>query len=328
VGFAEIATRHGSGFGSIPGVGSAPLIDRGRILARRGARFAYRAVGRRQTGVALMPAPRLDAKVLEDCGQPVIVASHRRSGTHLTIDLLRRQFRECGAWKWPGEGLDALYTNLDRLGWHPDPLTPARFASLLARAEHPLLKTHATPDLGELRDVQGPWVDQLLQRARIIYVVRDGRAVMVSAQRHEARLGLDVGRDVLDYMRLETDGRSRVRAWADHVEQWLGVEGVLLLRYEDVVHRGADVVARLGDFLGLEPCWMQPIAPPLVRNAWQKRAMRFTHLRPPTTALTPPTAPRDWQELFGPEEEAFFDAEAGGLMRKLGYPNESRDFDE
>jgi hypothetical protein len=329
MGFAEIATGRTADYLSAPaaagqpGSGRRPSRERGWRVFRRATRLAYRAVGLKPDFGGRLTAPRLGASILDRCEAPVIVASHRRSGTHLTIDLLRRQFRECSAWKLPGEGLDAVYTNLDRLGLHRDPLTPGRFASLLARAPRPLLKTHATPDLSELRDVQGVWVDQLMRRAKVIYVVRDGRAVMVSAQRHEARLGLDVGRDVLDYMRLEQDGRTRVAAWKDHVERWLSMEGVLLLRYEDVVRRGEEVVARIGDFLGLEPCWIHPIAPPLVRNVWQKRAMRFTHLRPPTTALTPPTAPRSWQELFGPEEEAFFEAEAGGLMQKLGYATES-----
>lgn len=45
--------------------------------------------------------------------KPIVIASHRRSGTHLLIDLFRRQFRECRSWKLPGERNDRLYVNLD-----------------------------------------------------------------------------------------------------------------------------------------------------------------------------------------------------------------------
>jgi hypothetical protein len=306
VGFAEIASYSGS---------ELALPRSGWTTDEHGA---YETQPRSK-----LAARRVSAGVLEGVGSPVIVASHRRSGTHLTIDLLRRQFRECSAWKWPGEGLDALYTNLDRLGWHKEPLSESRLRTLLRRARRPLLKTHLPPEMLELRSVQGSFVDELRSRSRVIYVVRDGRAVMVSAQRHEARLGLPVGRDLLDYLRLEDNGQSRARAWASHVERWMSEEGVLVVRYEDIVARGEEVVERIGAFLGLTPRWLDPIVPPLVRSRWRKRAMRLTHLRPPTTALTPPTAPRPWRQLFGPEELAYFDAEAGSVMRKLGYVEEA-----
>src|SRR4051794_27731921 len=41
--------------------------------------------------------------------RPVVVASHPRSGTHLLIDLLRRQFPACASWKYPLERMDRLY---------------------------------------------------------------------------------------------------------------------------------------------------------------------------------------------------------------------------
>lgn len=308
MGFAEITRQ--------------PNAELGSLLRRRG-RIAARPIGSRPQGSGLIAAAPVSASVLDSVGSPVIVASHRRSGTHLTIDLLRRQFSECDAWKLPGEGLDSLYTNLDRLGWHREPLSEARLNSLLGRARRPLVKTHLPPEMLELRSVQGAWVDQLRERAKVIYVVRDGRAVMVSAQRHEARLGCDVGRDLIDYMHLSENGQTRARAWASHVERWMSEEGVLVVRYEDIIGRGAKTLERIGDFLGLVPRGREPIQPALVRGRWRKRAMRLTRLHPPTTALTPPTAPRPWHEFFGPEELAFFDAEAGSVMRKLGYVEEA-----
>src|SRR4051794_28399866 len=47
--------------------------------------------------------------------RPIVVVSHPRSGTHLMMDALRLNFRECRAWKRPGEPLERLYLNLDSL---------------------------------------------------------------------------------------------------------------------------------------------------------------------------------------------------------------------
>ena len=47
---------------------------------------------------------------------PVVVASHRRSGTHLMIDVIRRHFQPCRGWKWPGEPFDRLFVDVDWLG--------------------------------------------------------------------------------------------------------------------------------------------------------------------------------------------------------------------
>ena len=47
--------------------------------------------------------------------KPIIVFSHRRSGTHLLIDLLRKQFKECQSWKYPGEPIDCLYLTMESL---------------------------------------------------------------------------------------------------------------------------------------------------------------------------------------------------------------------
>ena len=325
MGFAEISWDRSSAAGTLTkpkGSALDSLCGAPAASAREAKRLARRALGKRAAGEATV-APALDGFRIPEAARPVIVASHRRSGTHLMIDLLRRQFEACDAWKWPAEGLDVLYTDLDRLGRHRRPLVADRLHARLARAAAPLFKTHLRPDFGPVADAQREFIAHLRHRARVIYTVRDGRAVLVSARLHEQRLGLDVGDTLLDYLQLERDGESRVRAWARHVEEWMSSEGVLVVRYEDVVSQTARTLARVGEFLGHDARMRQPLAPPLVRGTWQKRALRLTHRRPPTTALTPPTASRPWREQYGPEEQAVFEREAGAVMRKLGYVDDA-----
>lgn len=52
-------------------------------------------------------------------GKPIIVASHPRSGTHLTMDLLRKQFPACVTYKLPTQPLDRLYLALEALSASP-----------------------------------------------------------------------------------------------------------------------------------------------------------------------------------------------------------------
>ncbi len=49
-------------------------------------------------------------EMFKDIGKPILIASHPRSGTHLTIDLLRKQFLECQSSKRLGEPLDKIYS--------------------------------------------------------------------------------------------------------------------------------------------------------------------------------------------------------------------------
>jgi len=49
----------------------------------------------------------------EKAGSPILVISHPRSGTHLTIDFLRRQFEECQSYKYPFESQSHLYLPIE-----------------------------------------------------------------------------------------------------------------------------------------------------------------------------------------------------------------------
>jgi len=75
--------------------------------------------------------------------RPIIVASHPRSGTHLLIDTLRRQFAKCRSWKWPGERLDRLYCNIDELNGTRELLHEKKAVDILRRVERPIVKTHS-----------------------------------------------------------------------------------------------------------------------------------------------------------------------------------------
>jgi hypothetical protein len=57
----------------------------------------------------------IESDFLDGLGPPLVVATHMRSGTHLTMDFVRRQFLSFRSWKWPVEANDMLYLALDVL---------------------------------------------------------------------------------------------------------------------------------------------------------------------------------------------------------------------
>ncbi len=259
---------------------------------------------------------------LHGVGRRIVVATHRRSGTHLAIDLLRRQFAECRARKRLGEGLDSLYLNLDRLLPHPEPLCEARAAALLRRAERPIVKTHA---LGEHLDGKGPhaaFVASVLADAQLVVVVRDGRDVLASLHAYVRGYDPTAPAGLSDFLRQEVAGESRAAHWARCVTEQLAVPQVRAVRFEDLLEAPGESLERLADWLRLEPCYAEPILPKPLRSAWQSRAGRLLAREPRGTTI-PGARPARWCETWSPEDRAFFHAEAGELLIELGYEEDA-----
>mgnify|MGYP006308750097 FL=1 len=74
---------------------------------------------------------------------PVLVASHPRSGTHLVMDLMRRQFPSLSNWRCFGLPLDRLYLNLERLGATERRIDPGLAARIVNRPRRALMKIHS-----------------------------------------------------------------------------------------------------------------------------------------------------------------------------------------
>ena len=260
---------------------------------------------------------------LRGVGRRIVLVTHRRSGTHLTIDLLRRQFEACDAPKRLGEPLHALYLNLDLLLASRRPLREDRARALLRRARRPIVKTHALPGFERFRPAHADFVDALLDDADVYSVHRDGRDVMCSLHLYFQAFDPRARCDLADFLRQADEGMSRPRRWADHVLRWRAVPGVRSLAYETLVSDPRAALEGLGGELGLEPRFQEPLLPTRLRSAWQARWWRLASRRPPvTTVLSDPSGrrkPRRWREAFTPEDRAFFQREAGEALVALGY---------
>ena len=261
--------------------------------------------------------------------RPIIVASHPRSGTHLVIDLFRRQFRECRSWKLPGERLDRLYLSVEAL-FVPDsrsPISEAVALKVLRRVRRPLVKTHlALPDVrGAPMTSPGRigqyWLDWLDQNGRVVYVYRDGRDVMCSfhffSMVHPgARCPLS------EFIRQDDGGVSRVKAWAEGVRRWMREPGVLCVRCEDIRRDPRSVVERFARELELSPRYREPLLPRQFGSVWESRVNRLLGIRPSSSAIISRFKChrlQRWRDVFTVEDRAFFHTEAGDLLIDLGY---------
>ena len=263
---------------------------------------------------------------------PIVVASHPRSGTHLVLDTLRRQFEVCRSWKWPGERLDRLYCNIDELPGD-GLLDDATARRILRRTERPLLKTHAWPGYQRafLESHDGGlgrnWVEWLDDRAIIIYVYRDGRDVLCSYQLFRRSFDSGVRGPIGDFLRGTEAGTNRVRRWADHVRAWRKQSNVHLVRFEALLDNPAPVIRRLGKAIGEAPAGRRPLLPKPFSSIWESRWARLFGVRPESTAIINGEK-KDWERTFTAADRAYFRKQDGNLLVELGYESSGQWIEE
>jgi hypothetical protein len=260
--------------------------------------------------------------------KPIVVLTHRRSGTHLVIDLLRRQFEECDSWKWWGEGNGRLYVSLDAqcaAEARPRLRTAVR---ILRRCRRPLIKTHRVfvggeaPPLPDAVEPHDEWKEWLERDAQVVYVYRDGRDVLTSLQLLEAKRDPSNWRPHAEFLRQRIGGINRVRLWARHVEAGLALPDVIPIAFEELVADPRQALAVLSDRLGMRPRWVEPLLPRRFASIWESRRARLFARRPESTAILGRPgehAPFDWRDVYTAADRAFFHEQAGDALIRLGY---------
>ena len=258
---------------------------------------------------------------LDDVGAPIVVATHRRSGTHLTIDTLRRNFPECRPRMLPLENQHKAYLNIDMFDDDVvEPMTEPEAMRILGKSARPTIKTHAEPSFGIIEPRFRAFVDDLLDRSSTLCITRDGRKVMCSLWVWRKRFDPTSDVPFSEFIRqIDAHGRSRPREWADHVTAWLDRPGVVHYGFDDFVKQAPRTLGEIGERLGLRLELADPAIPPAVRTrsaAWLAR-LRGDLTSTNHHAAGIPTPKPD--EVFSPDDNAFFAREAGGAMERLGH---------
>ncbi len=200
----------------------------------------------------------------------ILVATHPRSGTHLTIDLLRRNFLALASRKRRLEPLDALYVPIDTVLGN-DSRQIRRTHRLIDGHRYPILKSHwLDPDYANLNAASvelGKWV---CQNAKVVYVVREPHRVLASHYLFEASY-----RDISGDRQRWLDNACMY--WCRHVNGWLSKSPAIVLRFEQIIADPAGTVRELSDVLGLPAQAADPILPPKMRSTLLCELVPWSH---------------------------------------------------
>lgn len=247
--------------------------------------------------------------------QNVIVISHRRSGTHLTIDAIRNNFSHYKKNKYIN--IDVLLENNS----HKEDISFDSIVSPLSRGKR-VVKTHADPDVGSyfgtLPKHEIEYIEELFNSSKKIYVFRDGRDVMVSFYEYMKTYN-EVVRTQSFKKFLRTD--DRIKYWKNHVQGWRhsrNSEEILWLNYEDWIRNYDKTLDRLSRFIAM-PRTEKTLD---VRLSAVKRGFfhRLFDLLPgssPSVEMTSVVARRgtvgDYRNYFDEEDLAYFQTVLGKL---------------
>lgn len=264
-------------------------------------------------------------------GRRLVVATHRRSGTHLTMDLLRKQFREFQSYKRLGERADRMYLTLEHVGSKGmmSAKGPRRSVDIetalmiMGRATRPLVKTHSMPGFDEWQGESRQFVDELMRDADIYYVYRDGRDVIASLHLYMQYFHPQARCSLGEFIRQDLNGVNFVHGWAEHVRAWLQVPGIRPVKFEDIMRNTRAVLIRLGEEMNIKPALVEPLLPRRLRNIWESRWLRFTSRCPePSTILGDGYNRKQkakWKTELSPSDRRFFHEQAGDALIQLGY---------
>lgn len=172
----------------------------------------------------------------------VIIISHRRSGTHLTIDVVRKKIFEGGN-----------YLNIDSyIDFESKIFDIESFEKEASNIN--VFKTHLIPDFsqyisdGQICDYLTNFFDDNLK----IYVSRNGKDVMVSLYHYMKNFDKKV-KEMSFSNFLQTNNTfdpspsnfSRVKFWNYHVKTWLKKENILVLNYEELIASYENVLLKI-----------------------------------------------------------------------------------
>lgn len=252
--------------------------------------------------------------------KPIMIITHERSGTHLCMDCLRNFFHDTYIKQYPLQKTRNIYWVFPTLP--TEKKLPSFILSLQNAKSRPLIKTHVTTDIKNIKDhAQRELFHSLFEESDPIYVVRDGRDVLVSYFHFRRKFDQE-SRNFSDYLRspLRIGHRTVVKYWADHVTQWhdkLGQDK--LVYFESLRNDMTRTVTLLGNSLGLIRN-NRPIQP--IRTDKQRivRAIKCVLGIQHSTAVLPGCGrSKTWVSHFSESDKELFKEVAGQILIDLGY---------
>lgn len=247
--------------------------------------------------------------------QNIVVISHRRSGTHLTIDAIRNNFSPYKKSK---------YINIDLLLNNNGPKEQLSFDSIKAALNRGgmIVKTHAEPDIGSyfgpLPKNEIEFIEELFNSSKKIYVLRDGRDVMVSFYEYMKTYN-EVVRTQSFKEFLRSD--KRINYWQNHVQGWRhsrSSEDILWLNYEDWIREYDKTLDRLSRFITMPRAEKTvDVRLSAVKRGFFARLFDLLTGSGPSIEMTSVEARRgtvgDYRNYFDEEDQVYFQSALGNF---------------
>ena len=244
--------------------------------------------------------------------QNLVVITHRRSGTHLTIDSIRNNFSVFR------QNEHLVFETLNPA--HPDAMSLEEMRKRVRKGGH-VIKTHHRSDEGdEMPDEHRQFLFELLDQSALIYVVRSGMDVMVSLYEFRRRHDPSIRDQTFsEFLRSGTfdPGKpklNKMEYWADHVRGWEHSrwrERLLFIRFEDWINHYRKTLKTVAGHLA-------------IRSDWRRRDVRMGHPRQRDGIIRTWVEPRkgvigDHVNYFSTADTERFWEHCGDVMRRFGY---------
>ncbi len=253
--------------------------------------------------------------------RPICIVSHPRSGTHLTIDFIRRHFPQTTKWKYPMQDSRVLILDTGQI-WKKETTFEKAFQRL-RDIQYPIVKMHGF-DYELLKAEHIEWIDWLNEEAHILYIVRNIKNMICSYHEYVKSFWEPAKVPMKEFIRqyeahASSPFTSRIKYWSDEIVRWSQKPGVHIIKYEDIFEHPLEQVHKFSDILEIPPKIKHPLLPPKIHNRWEDYIKRYLTILPETTSVVIKTRSPKWYEVLDQEDLEFIRSEAKEALDILNY---------
>jgi len=189
--------------------------------------------------------------------------------------------------------------------------------------------THGIPVLPGGGRLVGSHEQYRGEYGRALYLVRDGRDVLLSEYAYLTSLGF-YRKDLDHFVAGFVEAHGRVNGfgpWQRHVRSWLdspiaGTSDLLLMQYETLRKNPEDSFLRICDFLGVR-AGLDTVQRALASNSisqMREKERRSPQLPPGKDTFVRSGSVQGWRGKLSQSQLELFEQYAGDVLSRLGYP--------